>query len=365
MTRASFPSFHRAAGPTALARMACAVAFLAAPIPGFSTPAAAQSVTGYGETDAGCGPSQASTPIPVEQVVLMSHGDCPAPRVGGMASINDGTASDMLEPGHWYASSYARSDFYGTPDGSGSAGGRFSITYRVTDVRFSNVANPGGGGFVQASMNFLYRGYFDTQGLSNCSASYPMAQSYFLVEPPLNTSALSGNLMREGANPPRTEGLFEGYPNDLSWVAATTQTASTDLDLARTLTVVLYDASRVSYCDLPPPGIGVGEGVVEIALPCGAPVFNLPAGYTANSGQLGIVDNIRTNCTLEPTLFVASDALDNVNLDWTGGSAPFTVRRAEDPRFTVNSTILVRERVVNAFDDPVLGDGKVYYYTVD
>jgi hypothetical protein len=53
-----------------------------------------------------------------------------------------------------------------------------------------------------------------------------------------------------------------------------------------------------------------------------------------------------------------------VHLSWTGGNAPFTLVRAEDPDFTLNPTTLVDHQTVTSFDDPVLGDGKTYYYRV-
>ncbi len=57
-------------------------------------------------------------------------------------------------------------------------------------------------------------------------------------------------------------------------------------------------------------------------------------------------------------------ATGSVHLSWTGGSAPFTLVRAEDPDFTVNPTTLVDHQSVTSFDDPVLADGKTYYYRV-
>lgn len=54
----------------------------------------------------------------------------------------------------------------------------------------------------------------------------------------------------------------------------------------------------------------------------------------------------------------------NVHVSWSGGNAPFTLRRAEDPDFKVNAVILVDHQAVTSFDDPVLGDGNTYYYDV-
>ena len=54
-----------------------------------------------------------------------------------------------------------------------------------------------------------------------------------------------------------------------------------------------------------------------------------------------------------------------VHVAWTGGAAPFTLRRSEDGKFTVNVTKLVDKQPATAFDDPVLNDGKNYFYLVN
>ena len=54
----------------------------------------------------------------------------------------------------------------------------------------------------------------------------------------------------------------------------------------------------------------------------------------------------------------------SVHLSWTGGNAPFTLRRAEDPDFKVNAVTLVDHQAVSSFDDAALPDGKTYYYDV-
>ncbi len=53
-----------------------------------------------------------------------------------------------------------------------------------------------------------------------------------------------------------------------------------------------------------------------------------------------------------------------VQLSWSGGVSPYTVRRAEDPAFTEGVVDLVDEQPVTSHDDPVLFDGRTYYYLV-
>ena len=54
-----------------------------------------------------------------------------------------------------------------------------------------------------------------------------------------------------------------------------------------------------------------------------------------------------------------------VHLEWSGGVAPYTLRRAEDPQFTQGVQTLLEEQGVTEYDDPVLDDGLTYYYRVD
>jgi len=53
-----------------------------------------------------------------------------------------------------------------------------------------------------------------------------------------------------------------------------------------------------------------------------------------------------------------------VELGWSGGASPFTVLRAEDPRLIQGRTTLVDQAPVTTLADPVLGDGKSYFYLV-
>jgi hypothetical protein len=52
----------------------------------------------------------------------------------------------------------------------------------------------------------------------------------------------------------------------------------------------------------------------------------------------------------------------SVVLSWTGGTSPFTVRRAEDALFTASPVTIVDEQSVSNHLDPVLDDGGTYFY---
>lgn len=54
----------------------------------------------------------------------------------------------------------------------------------------------------------------------------------------------------------------------------------------------------------------------------------------------------------------------DVVLTWTGGRAPYTLRRAENAAFTTNPATLVDEQPAATALDPVVADGKSYFYLV-
>ncbi|PYT07771.1 MAG: hypothetical protein DMF49_07125 [Acidobacteria bacterium] len=51
----------------------------------------------------------------------------------------------------------------------------------------------------------------------------------------------------------------------------------------------------------------------------------------------------------------------DVHLAWSGGNAPYRLRRAADARFT-SPVVLLDHSSATSFDDPVLGDGNSYFY---
>ncbi len=57
-------------------------------------------------------------------------------------------------------------------------------------------------------------------------------------------------------------------------------------------------------------------------------------------------------------------ASGTVELTWSGGVSPSTLLRAEDPLFIGGRTTLLDEAPVTTLDDPVLADGRNYFYLV-
>ena len=58
------------------------------------------------------------------------------------------------------------------------------------------------------------------------------------------------------------------------------------------------------------------------------------------------------------------DGGGNVRLTWTAGVTPYTLERAEDAQFTAGKEKLLDEVDAATHDDPVLHDGRTYYYLV-
>lgn len=67
------------------------------------------------------------------------------------------------------------------------------------------------------------------------------------------------------------------------------------------------------------------------------------------------------------TLTVTKDAVNGtVVLSWSDGAAPFSVARSETPRFTQSASLayVTRATTSGPVADPVLNDGKIYFYVV-
>jgi hypothetical protein len=109
-----------------------------------------------------------------------------------------------------------------------------------------------------------------------------------------------------------------------------------------TTPVLKFEAPVGTGAKFNPPGIGYGR--VYVGTRDG---FVLGFGPTAL--QLSIDKNV---------------ASGSLHVAWSGGNAPFTLLRAEDPNFRVNPVVLVDHQAVTTFDDAVLGNATTYYYEV-
>lgn len=90
-----------------------------------------------------------------------------------------------------------------------------------------------------------------------------------------------------------------------------------------------------------------------------------PLTATAVAWQTGFGGRpFRVDCSALSELSVTGPA-GTVHLEWARGAAPYTLWRAEDPRFETGAVKLLDEADVTWFDDPVIDDGRTYFYRVD
>src|SRR5262249_29957155 len=137
------------------------------------------------------------------------------------------------------------------------------------------------------SANVFIRARVTTTGFSNCDANRPDAIASFLV----GGLGQANGWLSVVAGAETSGGSFIGYPNDgLETEIATTQT-SMSLGTPFMFYLEINARADVLDCDFPPASISTGDATVEVFLPLGGPVFNLPPGITANSQQLRIVNN--------------------------------------------------------------------------
>jgi hypothetical protein len=164
--------------------------------------------------------------------------------------------------------------------------------FNATDVVFTDVNNPGATGTVPVSMNLVIRARYVPTGASNCNPNDPRGGIVFNVDCPFdNLTRVRGARQSFGAQFTEFETLVD-FPNDGSPTPVTSPSSVVNLGQARTLHMDVEGTGTTQYCDRPPAAIGSVDDFIEVGLPRGTPVFNLPAGFTANSVHANIVNNI-------------------------------------------------------------------------
>ncbi|HUC43405.1 MAG TPA: WD40 repeat domain-containing protein [Candidatus Sulfotelmatobacter sp.] len=98
----------------------------------------------------------------------------------------------------------------------------------------------------------------------------------------------------------------------------------------------------------------------------------LPVALSIDGSRLGYG---RNDATVEMSAFAFPPAallkIDKnvpagvVHISWTGGIAPYTLKRALDAQFTTGVVTLVNAGSGTSYDDPVLNDGVDYYYRLE
>jgi len=263
----------------------------AASVVGLLVPGAAaiaQSASGNIHVDARCG-----TPIDVPPVYgsggsLQRHGECPANP--GLASSNDAAASWQTGPTLFIADAHSHVDFFGTSADAGAGSAAVNMIVQSSDLFFTNIANPAQTGIINVGgAHFLVGGIATTEGLSNCSPFRPYARAVYDMA--MGPCHATGDRTLEPDFGVQTSGAFVGYANDGSLVDAFAPGSIVNLAFGNTCFLQLLADAEVLYCDHPPAAVGDARARVVWRLPCGRPIFDLPAGYTADCPSLRIVRN--------------------------------------------------------------------------
>ncbi len=257
-----------------------------------SGPAAiAQSASGGVNLDARCGGSLSNAPMAFgDDLAQARHGECPAPGNGGLASINDAAAAWTIRPGLFVADTNALTGFLGTHDDAGTASGLINMIVQASDLMFTNIANPAQTGTITVGgMHYEFGGIVLTQGLSNCNPFQPYARATY--DAALGPCHVTGARTLEPDFGVLTSGGFDTYANDGSLVHLTSTGGAASLAAPSSFYLQLFSQTSVLYCDSPPAAVGEARARVVWRLPCGRPIFDLPAGFTADSVSLRIVRN--------------------------------------------------------------------------
>jgi hypothetical protein len=216
-------------------------------------------------------------------------GVCPAP--GG--SINDAFADWVLNPGHWFISHTATTDYFGSEPNGANAEARGLVIIEANDVVFTSTANPQSREFVRVSLNFLVGVTQARAGRSNCSLFTPNLSSTFSfrMSQEIRADGSRGYNLAQGEV---ASGLITlADPTDGRPVPHVTSSGFVQLTVRQPFTLTIDGYTNVTYCGQPPapPERGVAASALRFLFPCDGPVFNLPAGITVNSVQLGIANN--------------------------------------------------------------------------
>lgn len=270
----------------------------------------AQSLTGSAFVSARCGGSDTVT-VTAGSHALSRHAECPAPNAGGIASINDASLLWSIDPAQFSLELDAHTDFFGTRDNAGSADAVLQFDLTATDLVFTDIANPSRTGDITGSLNFLVADSIGTEGVSNCSEFRPHAGVSFFIS--CAGMGAAGANSFEPTSGLQATGALASIPADGALHPLTSRAALVSLAIPNQFTFHADSSTLVLYCDRPPAAVGDAHALLAWSLPCGSPVFNLPPGITANSAQLGIVNNTWTGPRCCPADFNHDGALNSAD----------------------------------------------------
>ena len=269
-----------------------------------------QSLDGLMQLEARCG-SRVESGWAMGTGSRSAHGECPSPRTGGLASINDASGGWTIAAGELAFDASAHTDFFGTNDDAGTASAQQDMIWNSFDLVFRDTADPTRTGTVRTRLHYLVGGRVEHLGASNCNPFQPSARSSINFQ--LGPCRGRGSLQYQPDTGEVSDGDFAALPHD--GVLRERTSAELDVTLASPQQVFIQTQARgsVLYCDLPPAAEGLARALLGWRLPCGSPVFDLPPGITVDCPSLGIVDNRWTGCC--PADFNGDGFLDFFDYD--------------------------------------------------
>jgi hypothetical protein len=210
---------------------------------------------------------------------------CSVPPGQGVGSHNEARWARCAQPGFLASSTRVwGQQLTSAPCGTGAGGGS-SVQQIMTasDVVFTNTANPGATGFISVTLNLEFRGHVSV----GPSCTGPAANITICggVTGSCNAGGSFYGTLLSGV------GVLAGYANDGSMVSLVSNAVTTQLVAPQPFYLELVTACGVGLCESFNPTTTSAVAEALLSLPASGPVFNLPAGITCNSAQLGIVDN--------------------------------------------------------------------------
>ena len=261
--------------------------------------------------------------------------------LAGPISISRQVLYDNVSPNRtWHGRAGSGADAYGlhastyvgaTNIANGDSDGLIFRAVANVLVTFTDfvISGPVGAGPISTPINFHLSG---EQILTSYTSSSPIYTSH--VESTVDLTVFAGNNGASGVNnfrynngvssPPTQTGLLVGFDGDAN---VQTPVWTLPVNTPFSLTLILNTAVQV--------GVVFSDGYVTSSLSdfgntlsfaTDRPVFGLPAGYTANSVEAGVVDNLFTTPVPEP----GSAALAALGLAVVGGWARRRARRVDD-----------------------------------
>jgi hypothetical protein len=253
----------------------------------FTLVASGQTIVGNLQATAACDgnpPPQTVSVNGLGAFTDQAHGAC-LDSQQSTCSQSDALIEALIDQGSlMFDLSSVAKQFAGVPEGCvGGAGADAMGTIFANDVVFTKIGDPHAPGNVTFSMNLVLEGMLAISASSIGSAAATGS---------VQSSVGAPGSMVLGSNGLETFGALIGYPNNGSAFSFTTSSTSASLGQPNSVSMTLSAGASAAEAEAEDTSQSSSATSLMLRLPIGAPAFNLPAGFTANSVHLNVVDNI-------------------------------------------------------------------------